>query len=150
MAYTVVKPNAYNFSELTESGKGDTQPLITNTEGRTALPFEIILQATAPFYCGEIREYDGIADDGTGRIEIAEDRVIRTEQMEATDTFVVGAEVFFHPGGSGAAGKIVDTASKLAGDIAFGRCEGFGGAATAHTYIDVRPYAFDSARALET
>jgi len=147
---TEVQSNAYNFSEITGGANGDRQPLITNGEGRTVLPFEIVLQhAAEPYYCGEVREYGGIADTEQGRICIDHNRVIRTEQIETTDTFVIGAKVYFSPGGSGAAGKIVDAASKITGDIEFGVCEGFGGSAGAHTYIDVRPYAYNEGRALE-
>lgn len=151
MSFTQAVVNEYNFSEITAGADGDRQVLITNGEGRTALPFEIILQDAAfPFYCGEVREADGIADAASGRINIDHNRVIRTEQITAADTFVVGAKVYFHPGGSGAAGTIIDAASVAAGDIEFGICEGFGGAATAHTYIDVRPFAYDEGRILET
>jgi len=149
MAFTVYKNNEQNFSEITEGAGGDTQPLITNVEGRAIDPFEILMAATTPFYVGEVREPDGIAIAGEGRINIEHRRVIRTEQMVAADTFVVDAKVYFHPGGAGAAGAIVDAASKAAGDIEFGICTGFGGAATAHTYIEVRPYAYDESRVLE-
>ena len=149
MAFTEVKQNLYDFSEVTESGGGDEQPLMTNGEGRALEPFEIVLDSVAPFYCGEVREADGIAIAGIGRIKNAADRVIRTAQITITDTFVVKAVVYFHPGGAGAAGTIIDLASKAAGDIEFGICEGFGGSAGAHTYIDVRPFAYDSARVLE-
>ena len=149
MAFIIANENEYGFSEITEGGGGDVQPLITNSEGRTVLPFEIVLQGTFPFYCGEVREYNGIADSSQGRINIEHRRVIRTKQMEATDTFVVGAKVYFSPGGAGAAGLIIDEASKSAGDIEYGVCEGFGGSAGAHTYIDVRPFAYDESRVLE-
>jgi hypothetical protein len=149
MAFTVYKNNTWDFSEMTEGAGGDTQPLMTNGEGRVLEPFEIVLDSVGPLYCGEVREADGIAIAGKGRINIEHRRVIRTAQIEVTDTFVVGAKVYFSPGGAGAAGKIVDAASKAAGDIEFGVCEGFGGVATAHTYIEVRPYAYDESRVLE-
>lgn len=150
MSFTEVQENEYNFSELTEGGGGDVQPEITNGEGRALLPFEIVMNAAAPYYVGEVREADGIAIAGSGRVCIDDRRVIRTEQIEATDTFVVGATVYFHPGGSSEAGTIIDAASVASGDMAYGICEGFGGEAAAHTYIDVRPFAFDPDRALET
>ena len=147
MSFTQAEQNAYNFSEVTGGARGDRQPLITNGEGRTVLPFEIVLNSVAPYYCGEVREYNGIANGAQGRVNIDHNRVIRTEQIEITDTFVVGAKVYFLPGGAGAAGKIVDASAT--GAIEFGVCEGFGGSAGAHTYIDVRPYAYDEGRALE-
>lgn len=153
MTFTEYKVNAYDFSEVTDGiGLGDAQPAITNNEGRTVLPYEIALQhgAGEPFYCGEVREADGIADAAVGRINIEHRRVIRTSQIEVTDTFAVDAEVFFHPGGAGAAGAIVDTASKAAGDIAYGRVTAIGGTGGAHTYLEIRPYEYDSARILET
>lgn len=151
MTMAEVKVNEYDFSEVTDGvGLGDAQPQIKNTEGRTVLPYEIVMQGTAPFYCGEVREYDGIVDDGLGRINIEHRRVIRTSQIKKdTTTFAVDAEVFFSPGGSGAAGVIVD-ADVAAGDIAFGRITAVGGGTGAYTYLEIRPYAFDSARILET
>lgn len=149
MAFTEAQVNTWDFSEVTEGGGGDIQPEITNGDTRDYDPFEIVLNGAAPFYVGEVRDADGILASASGRVNIDSRRVIRTKQMEATDTFVVGAVVYFHPGGNSAAGVIVDLASKLAGDIEFGICEGFGGAATAHTYIDVRPFAYESDRILE-
>ena len=148
MAFSEVKNNTWDFSEVTDGGGGDIQPLMTNGEGRALDPFEIVLDSVAPFYCGEVREPDGIAIAALGRINIEHKRVIRTAQIEVTDTFVVKAIVYFHPGGAGAAGTIVDTG--VAGDIEYGICEGFGGSGGAHTYIDVRPFAYDVSRALET
>lgn len=149
MAFTEVKANLYDFSEVTEGAGGDTQPLMTNGEGRKLEPFEIVLDSVFPFYCGEVREQDGIAIGALGRLNIEHRRIIRTAQIEVTDTFVVKAVVYFHPGGAGAAGKIVDLAGKAAGDIEYGTCEGFGGAGGAHTYIDVRPFAYNESRVLE-
>jgi len=150
MSFTTYKNNAYNFSEATDaSGLGDMQVAVTNGQGRAALPFEILLQAVAPFYCGEVRDPDGIANGASGRINIEHRRTIRTAQIDPADTFVVDAEVYFQPGGAGAAGKIVDLASKAAGSIKYGRVVAFGGVATAHTWLEIRPYAYDPARALE-
>ncbi len=149
MAFSEVKNNTWDFSEVTDGGGGDIQPLMTNGEGRALDPFEIVLDSVFPFFCGEVREPDGIAIAALGRINIEHRRVIRTAQIEVTDTFVVKAVVYFHPGGAGAAGLIVDLAGKAAGDIEYGVCEGFGGAGGAHTYIDVRPFAYDESRILE-
>ena len=151
MSFTEYNYNEYDFSEVTDgTGLGDAQPLVTNGEGRDALPFEIILNSAEPYYCGEIRDADGIADTESGRINIEHRRVIRTSQILTTATFAVGDKVYFKPGGSGAAGQIVDAANKAAGSIEFGFCEGFGGSAGAHTYIEVRPLAYDASRALES
>lgn len=149
MAFIVADENVHDFSEVTDGAGGDRQVELTNGDGRDWDAFEIVMNPAAPFYVGEVRKYNGIADTESGRVKIDHNRVIRTAQIEVTDTFVVEAEVFFRPGTGSVAGFIVDTASKLAGDIKFGRVTGFGGAATAHTYLEVRPYAFDEARILE-
>jgi len=158
MAFIEADVNEYGFSEVTDgTALGDAQPEITNGEGRTVLPYEIVLQHDTgePFYCGEVREYDGIADGADGRINIEHRRVIRTSQIKKDATaYAVDGEVFFHPGGSGAAGYLVATADKAAGDIAFGRitkaADSIGGTSGAYTYLEVRPYAYDPSRALET
>ena len=143
MAMVEVKNNAYDFSEKTDGGSpGDTQPLITNGQGRAFLPFEIVLNSAAPFYCGEVREAGGIADTATGRININHNRVIRTNQFSGT--IAAGVEVYFQPGGAGAAGAIVPIAGKSAGSIKFGRCEGVGTG-----WVEIRPYAFSDVRILE-
>lgn len=149
MAFVQAEQNEQNFSEKTEGAGGDTQVLVNNVEGRAIDPFEILMAASFPFYIGEVRDADGIAIAGTGLVNIEHRRVIRTEQMEVTDTFVAGEKVYFSPGGAGVAGLIIDLASKGAGDIEYGTCEGFGGSAGAHTYIEVRPYAYDEGRILE-
>jgi len=149
MAFTTVTENTWGFSEITGGAGGDRQPLIKNTTTRKYDPFEVVMQATFPFYCGEIREYDGVTAAASGRASIDHNRVIRTKQILVGSTFVVGAKVFFKPGGNAAAGQIVDAANKAAGSIEYGICEGFGGVATAHTYIDVRPLAYTENRVLE-
>jgi len=150
MAMTEVKNNAYDFSEATDgTGLGDMQVLATNTQGRDALPFEILMQSTAPFYCGEIREADGIANSASGRVNIEHRRVIRTAQILTTATFADKVEVYFQPGGAGAAGQIVPLANKAAGSIKFGRVVAFGGSAGAHTWLEIRPYAYSDVRVLE-
>lgn len=150
MAFTEYVNNAYDFSEATDgTGLGDMQVQLTNGQGRTALPFEILLQAVAPFYCGEVREAGSIADSATGRINIEHRRVIRTAQIDIDATFAVDAEVYFQPGGAGAAGEIRTLATKTAGSIKFGRVTAFGGTGGAHTWLEIRPYAYDDSMALE-
>jgi len=155
MAVETVPVNEYNFSEITTGGNGDTQPRITNGQGRAFKPYEIVLSNAAPYYCGEVREADGIADGAKGRINIEHRRVIQTSQIKKdTTAFAAGDEVFFKPGGSGAAGLIVAAADKAAGSIAFGRIEdvtgSVGGSTGAYTYLYIRPYSYSPSRALET
>lgn len=151
MAFVQAQVNTWDFSEVTDgTGLGDAQPQVTNSEGRAVENYEILMQGTAPFYCGEVREFSGIADSATGRINIEHRRVIRTSQIKTdTTTFAVDAEVFFSPGGSGAAGEIVVAADKAAGDIKYGRITAIGGSTGAYTWLEIRPYAFDEARILE-
>lgn len=133
MSFEEVKPNENNMSEVTLS---DKQPLVTNNLGRLAEPFEFVL---LDGYFGEVRKYGGIADSATGRINIDSDRTVRTEQIESTDTFTVGNILYYTPGGSSAAGKLVDT--PVAGSIPVGIIteeEGSGGAQTSVTF---RPFA---------
>jgi len=134
MSFTTYETNANNFSEVTES---DKQPLVTNNLGRDADELELVY---LDGYFGEIKEAGGIADTETGRININSDRTIRTEQVEATDTFTVGAELWFHAGGSGAAGKLVDADPGSGTRVSVGIIteeEGTGGAQTSVTF---RPY----------
>lgn len=102
----------YNFYE---EKIHDKQPLVQNTEGRTVEHLELIL---ADAYFGEVKEFDGIVDDGYGRINIDHEREIYTTQIETTDTFTVGNTVYFAPGGASAAGKLVDTSAS--GNVAVG------------------------------
>jgi hypothetical protein len=133
MTMTAVKSNVHNFSELTEN---DVQILVTNNLGRTINWGEFVFLGG---YFGEVREYDGIANGATGYININPNRIIKTQQVEATDTFTAGNDLYFLPGGSSAAGKLTD--SSAAASVKIGRIlseEGTGGAQTAVTF---RPYA---------
>jgi hypothetical protein len=151
MAWTVYKYNDYDFSEATDrTGLGDNQPLVTNGQGRAFTPMEIVLNSAAPFYCGEVREAGGIADGASGRISIEHRGKIRTSQIDKDAAAIaVGDEIFFQPGGAGAPGELRPAATKAAGSIKFGRVEGVGGTSGAYEWLEVRPYAFDSERALE-
>jgi hypothetical protein len=133
MAFTEYNENSYDFSEITEN---DKQILVTNNLGRTALAREIVY---LDGYIGEVMEYGGIADSATGRINIDPERTVRTAQMEATDTFVSGQNVYFLSGGSSAAGEV--RATPEAGSVPYGKCIGFGGTGGAHTYVEVRPFS---------
>jgi len=132
MALTQAVVNEYSFSEVTEN---DKQPLITNGLGRDVLASEFIFQDG---YFGEVKEYDGILDGATGRININADRTVRTAQIEVTDTFTVGNVLWFAGGGSSAAGKLVDADN---GDgVQVGIITGSSGSAGSETYVEFRPY----------
>jgi len=134
MSFTEVKPNLYNFSEVSES---DKQVLVTNNLGRDVVYGEFVY---LDGYFGEVREYGGIVNGATGYININADRKIRTEQVEATDAFTAGSTLWFVSGGSGAAGKFVDadpgSGTRLGCGIITGE-EGTGGAQTA---VEFRPF----------
>ena len=130
---TPVPVNLFDFSQVTEN---DKQPVITNNLGRDTTIAELVYLGG---YFGDVIEQDGIANAATGRINIDSDRIIRTEQMEATDTFVVGNTIWFVAGGSGAAGTLED--ANTGTDYAAGIITGFGGTAGAHTYVEFRPFA---------
>ena len=134
MAFTTYKQNDYNFSERTSS---DKQVLVTNNLGRTAEFAELVY---LDGYFGEVRETGGIANGATGYINIRDDRLIRTQQVEATDTFTKGNVLYFVSGGSGAAGKLVDADPGSGTVYACGIItdeEGTGGAQTA---VEFRPF----------
>lgn len=141
MAFTQAAVNDYNFSEVTES---DKQILVTNGLGRTAKYAELV---NLGGYFGEVREYGGIANAATGRINVNSERTIRTRQVEATTTFTVGSKVYFLSGGSSAAGKLygVETLNAIPVGVCIAE-EGTGGAQTAVTF---RPYAQNNADAKE-
>ena len=133
MAFIEAKSNVHDFSEVTEN---DVQPLITNSDGRDYEPFEIVKSGG---YVGEVREYNGIPDTESGRIDISHERTIRTAQIKVTDTFVVGQNVYFLPGGSSASGQLRSTPE--AGSVLYGKCTAIGGAGGSHTYVEVRPFS---------
>ena len=132
---TPVPVNAYDFSELTLN---DKQPLITNGLGRTALLAELVYQGG---YFGDVTEQDGIADSAQGRINIDSDRTIRTEQIEATDTFTIGNTLWFVSGGAGAAGTLEDADPGSGTRVAVGIITGEEGSGGAQTAVSFRPFA---------
>ena len=129
-----VPVNVYDFSEPTFN---DKQPLVANAEGRTVLFAELVY---LDGYFGDVTDQDGIANSASGRINIDSDRTIRTEQIEPTDTFTVGNELWFASGGAGAAGLLLDADPGSGTRVAVGIIteeEGTGGAQTSVTF---RPY----------
>jgi len=137
MAFTQAAVNDYNFSEVTES---DKQITVTNNLGRTAKYAELV---NLGGYFGEVREFAGIANAATGKININPDRTIRTQQVKATTTFTVGSKVYFLSGGSSAAGELygVETLNAIPVGVCLAE-EGTGGAQTAVTF---RPYTQNNA-----
>ena len=129
---TDVDVNAYNFTEIKDN---DTQPLVTNNLGRDVVMGEFV---SLGGYFGEVVEQDGIANGETGRIEVKADREVRSEQVEATDTFTAGNTLYFEPGGSGAAGTLVDTATGTT--VAIGIITGEEGTGGAQTAVSWRPF----------
>ena len=130
---TPVPVNLFDFSEISVN---DKQPVITNNLGRAATIAELVYLGG---YFGDVVEQDGIANGATGRINIDSDRIIRTEQMEATDTFTVGNTIWFVAGGAGAAGVLEDT--NIGTDYAAGIITGSGGTGGAQTFVEFRPFA---------
>lgn len=131
---TPTPANDFDFSQLTIN---DKQPLITNNLGRAVTIAELVYLGG---YFGDVTDQDGIANAATGRINIDSDREIRTEQIEVTDTFTVGNELWFVSGGAGAAGKLEDADPGSGTRVAVGIIteeEGTGGAQTSVTF---RPY----------
>ena len=104
----------FNFEEVLVDSN---QVLVQNTEGRTVEHLELVL---CEKYFGEVCEFDGIADDAYGMININHNRLIETTQIAVGDTFVLGEPVYFDPGGAGAAGELEATGGS--GNVAVGIC----------------------------
>ena len=130
---TPVPVNDFDFSEVSVN---DKTPLITNNLGRAATIAELVFLSG---YFGDVVEIDGIANAATGRINIDSDRIIRTEQIEATDTFTVGNTIWFVAGGAGAAGTLED--ANTGTDYAAGIITAEGGTGGAQTFVEFRPFA---------
>jgi hypothetical protein len=128
-----VPVNAYNFSEKT----GDLQPYITNSLGRTVLFAEFIYQNG---FFGNVTDQDGIENGSSGYIDINAERIVTTQQIEATDTFTVGNTLWFVSGGSGAAGKFVDADPGSGTRLAVGIITAKEGTAGAQTSVSFRPF----------
>lgn len=132
---TPVPVNAYDFSELTLN---DKQPLVSNALGRAVLLAELVYLNG---YFGDVTDQDGIADSADGRINIDSNRTIRTEQIEATDTFTVGSTLWFVSGGAGAAGTLEDADPGSGTRVAVGIITGEEGTGGAQTAVSFRPFA---------
>ena len=130
----VVPVNVYDFSEHTLD---DKQVLVPNAEGRTVLFAELVYLNG---YFGDVTDQDGIVTANSGYININSERIIRTEQITITETFVVDATLWFQSGGAGAAGVLLDADPGSGTRVAVGVITGFGGTAGAHTYVEFRPY----------
>ena len=130
---TPVPVNDFDFSEVSVN---DKTPLITNNLGRAVTIAELVFLSG---YFGDVVEQDGIANSATGRINIDSDRIIRTEQIEATDTFTIGNTIWFVAGGAGAAGTLED--ANTGTDYAAGIITGEGGSGGAQTFVEFRPFA---------
>lgn len=132
MAFTEVDVNSQNFSEVTEN---DKQVTVTNNLGRTALFQELVY---LDGYFGEVKEVGGIANGATGKININAERKIKTQQVEATDTFTAGNTLWFAGGGAGAAGTLED--ANGGSDLAVGIITGEEGTGGAQTAVEFRPF----------
>lgn len=126
-------PYDYNYDfQIREDG---AQHVVTNNLGRTALFGELVYLGG---YFGQVAEFGGIANAATGRIQLLDPSVeVSTAQVEATDTFTVGNDLFFLPGGSGAAGTLVDTAVATA--VKIGKITAEFGTGGAQTAVKFRP-----------
>jgi hypothetical protein len=76
---------------------------VTNSLGRTIEHLELV---SLENYFGEVREFDDIENGATGNLNIDENRLVQTRQINGTDTFTAGNPVWFLSGGSSAAGEL--------------------------------------------
>lgn len=128
MAFTVYD---YNYDlAIREVGE---QIVVTNSLGRTAIYGELVHLGGA---LGFVMEFAGIANGATGRIQpVSPDYEVSTAQVEATDTFTVGNILYFLPGGSSAAGTLVDVPTSATYPVGIITAEqGTGGAQTAVSF----------------
>lgn len=131
MAMTVYD---YNY-DLAFREVGD-EISVTNNLGRTAIYGELVY---LDGFAGFVMDYAGIASGSVGRIlPISETIEFSTAQIEATDTFTIGKQAYFVPGGSSAAGKIVDAPES--GAIPIGIITGEQGSGAAQTAVQVRAF----------
>lgn len=126
------------FPGFAEISSNDKQPLVANNLGRKALQLELVYLGG---YFGEVKGYGGIADSADGRVNIDNERIIRTEQIEVTDTFRIGNPLWFVSGGAGAAGKLEDADPGSGIRLKVGIITGEGGSGGAQTYVEFRPFA---------
>lgn len=131
-AFTQADENEYDYTEKYSSQK---QVKVTNNLGRAVVYGEFVYLGG---YFGFVSDFNGIANGAAGFIDINSDREVESKQVEATDTFTVGNELFFLPGGSGAAGTFVDAAALNA--IKVGIITAEQGAGGAQTAVQFRPF----------
>lgn len=133
----------YNFDlAIREVGE---QVTVTNDLGRTALYGELVYLAG---YLGLVMEPDGIADAASGKImPVSGAFEFSTAQVEETDTFTAGKMAYFVPGGSSAAGKIVDVPES--GSLPIGMITGGQGAGGSQTAVSVRPFGARDGQSLK-
>lgn len=124
----------YNYDlAIREVGE---QVTVTNNLGRTAIFGEIVYLGGK---LGIVMEPDGIANASSGRIyPLSAGFEISSAQVEATDTFTAGNELYFEGGGSSAAGKLVDAAT--ATTVPVGTIVSEQGTGGAQTAVSFRPY----------
>ena len=124
---------AYNYNlAFREIGE---QVKVTNTLGRTALYGEIVYLGG---FLGIVMEFAGIANSAAGRIAILDaNQKITTSQILTTDTFAVGNKLYFTPGGSSAAGKLVS--APAANSVLVGTITAEEGTGGAQTSVEFRP-----------
>jgi len=132
MTLTAVPANNFDY---VEPCLDVFQVEVTNNLGRDVDELELVY---LDGYFGEVRNFPLIADGEKGMINIKPYRVQQTKQMEATDTFVVGEEIYFLPGGSSAAGLL--RATPEPGSIAIGKITAFGGTGGATTDVSFIAY----------
>lgn len=133
MAFTDYDPANYNFAERE---KGGSLRLVTNNLGRDVEQHEFVY---LDGFFGEVADSAGIANGAAGYIDIAADRSVTTEQVEATATFTAGNTLYFEGGGSGAAGKLTSVVS--ATTIPVGKIVSEQGTGGAQTSVEFIPFA---------
>ncbi len=103
-----VYANDYNFTEKKSFVPGKTVPiLVTNGTTRTLEFGETVFEDG---WIGDVMEQDGIAAGESGYINVNPDRIISTNQVDATDSFTAGsATVYFYANTDSAAGEFKDT-----------------------------------------
>ena len=80
----------YNFYESEVNVK---QVKVVNDLGFDLIHLELAL---INGYFGNVTDFDGIADTESGTLNIDDDRLIETNQIDTGDTFVLDAPVYFH------------------------------------------------------
>ena len=126
-------PYDYNYDfQIREDG---AQAVVTNNLGRAALFGELVYLGG---YFGYVAESPSIANGATGRIQLLDQSVeVSSAQIDTADTFAIGNYLYFAPGGSSAAGLLVD--SSVSGAVKVGVITGEQGTGGAQTAVKFRP-----------